>query len=170
MAAGGQERELLLHGALELPAGAAEQGPVAAVEAELLRWVPDEVEDRAERLARRAAQAPAELLEEQRGALGGAQHEHGVDGGHVDALVEQVDGEHDPDLAGGQVPQGGVALVAAGCRPRRPPTGCRGAVKWRAMKRAWSMLTQKPRARIVAGSACSATCWTTRRAQASELV
>ncbi len=35
MAAGGQEREPLLHGSLDVPAGAAEQGPVAAVEAEL---------------------------------------------------------------------------------------------------------------------------------------
>ncbi len=94
MAAGGQERELLLHGALELPAGAAEQRPVAAVEAELAAVGAHEVEDRAEPLARRAAQAPAELLEEQRGALRGAQHEHGVDGGYVDALVEQVDREH----------------------------------------------------------------------------
>jgi len=109
VAAGGQERELLLHGALELPAGAAEQRPVAAVEAELATVRAHEVEDRAEPLARRAAQAPAELLEEQRGALRGAQHEHGVDGGHVDALVEQVDREHRAHLALGQVTHGGVA-------------------------------------------------------------
>ncbi|HEX9765854.1 MAG TPA: hypothetical protein VGA36_03760, partial [Nitriliruptorales bacterium] len=109
VAAGGQERELLCHGALELPAGAAEQGPVAAVEAELAAVGAHEVEDRAEPLARRAAQAPAELLKEQRGTLRGAQHEHGVDGGHVDALVEQVDGEHRADLAVGQVTQGGVS-------------------------------------------------------------
>lgn len=89
VAAGGQERELLRHGALELPAGAAEQGPVAAVEAELAAMRAHEVEDRAEPLARCAAQAPAELLEEQGGALGGAQHEHRVDSGHVDALVER---------------------------------------------------------------------------------
>ena len=43
-------------------------------------------------------------------------------------------------------------------------------LKCRAMKRAWSMVTQNPRQRIEAGSACSSTCFTTRRAQASELV
>ena len=52
VAAGGQEREPLLHGSLDVPAGAAEQGPVAAVEAELPAVGADEVEDRAERLAR----------------------------------------------------------------------------------------------------------------------
>jgi len=42
--------------------------------------------------------------------------------------------------------------------------------KWSGMKRACSMLTQNPSARIVEMSACSSTCWTTSRAQASELV
>ena len=99
MAAGRQERELLLHGSLDVAAGAAEQRPVAAVEAELLAVRADEVEDGAERLARGLAQPSAELLEEQRRALGRAQHQDGVDGGHVDAFVEQVDREHDVALA-----------------------------------------------------------------------
>lgn len=85
-----------------------------------------EVEDRADPLARRSAQAPAELLEEQRGALGGAQHEDGVDSGHVDALVEQVDREHRPNRSLCQVPQGGLPLVAGAVAPdghRRDPVG-----------------------------------------------
>ena len=116
----------MLHGALDVAAGAAEQGAVAAVEAELLAVGADEVEHGAERLAGGLAQPAAELLEEQRRALGRAQHQHGVDGGDVDALVEQVDGEHDPDVAGGEVPQGGLALGSGAVAPDRRRTGCRG--------------------------------------------
>ena len=126
VAAGGQERELQLHGPLDVSAGAAEQRPVAAVEAELLAVGADEVEHGAERLARCLAQAAAELLEEQRRALGRAQHEHGVDGGDVDALVEQVDGEHDPHARRRPDPAGRPRARPAGCRPRRRPRRCRG--------------------------------------------
>ena len=45
---------------------------------------------REHRLAGGPAQAAAELLQEDGGALGGAQEQHGVDLGKVDALVEQV--------------------------------------------------------------------------------
>lgn len=65
----------------------------------------NEVEHGAERLAVGPAQTPAELLEEQRRALGGPQHQHRVDGGHVDTLVEQVDREHRPHPARRQVGQ-----------------------------------------------------------------
>ena len=84
----------MLHGPLDVSARAAEQRAVAAVEPELLAVRADEVEHGAERLALRLAQPAAELLEEQRRALGRAQHQHRVDVGHVDALVEQVDREH----------------------------------------------------------------------------
>ncbi len=53
-------------------------------------------------------QAAAELLEEQRRALGRAQHEHGVDRGHVDTFVEQVDGEHGPYSTLRQIRQRGL--------------------------------------------------------------
>ena len=65
----------------------------------------------------RPAQPAAELLEEQRRALGRAEHQHGVDGGDVDAFVEQVDGEDDPHAPGGQVPQRGLALGAWAVAP-----------------------------------------------------
>ena len=58
----------------------------------------DEVEDR-EAAFPRQAQAAAELLQEDGGALGRPQEEDRVDLGDVDALVEQVDGEEDVDLA-----------------------------------------------------------------------
>ena len=110
VAAGREERELELHGSFDVSASAAEQRPVAAVEAELLAVRADEVQDRAERLAGRLAEPASELLEEQRGAFGWAQHEHGVDCGHVDTLVEQVDREHHADPSLGQIPQGGLAF------------------------------------------------------------
>ena len=50
-------------------------------------------------LSRRPTQAAAKLLQEQRGALGRAQEEHGVDVGQVQALVEQVGGEQHVDAA-----------------------------------------------------------------------
>ena len=74
-----QKRELELHGSLDLPARASEQGPEAPVEAELPAVDPDEVEHGAERLARRLSQPAAELLKKERGALGRAEHQHGVD-------------------------------------------------------------------------------------------
>ena len=55
----------------------------------------DEVEHGAERLALGLSQTSAELLEEQCWALGWSQHQDGVDRRHVDALVEEIDGEHD---------------------------------------------------------------------------
>ena len=67
---------------------------------------------------RRLAQAAAELLQEQRRALGRAQHQHRVDGGDVDALVEQVDREHGAQPPVRQVAQRGLALGARRCRPR----------------------------------------------------
>ena len=122
----GRNGNCVLHGAFDVAAGTAEQGAVAAVEAELLAVGADEVEHGAERLARRLAQASPELLEEQGRALGRAQHQDGVDVRNVDALVEQVDGEHHPDPTGGQVPQRGLALGVEGCRPRRRRRRCRG--------------------------------------------
>ena len=118
VAAGGKERELQLHGALDVPAGAAEQCAVAAVEAELACGGCRRSRGRCRTpLSGDRAEAAAELLEEQGGALGRAEHQDGVDGGDVDALVEQVDREHDPHSPGGQVAQGGLALGSRAVAP-----------------------------------------------------
>ena len=109
-----QPREALLDLAQDLPAGAAEDGAEAAVEAELGVHVADEVERGEALLAVGQAEAAAELLEEDGGALGGAEEEHGVDLGDVDALVEDVDGEDDVDLAGAQAVEDGGAGVLVG--------------------------------------------------------
>ena len=69
----------------------------------------DEIQDGAGGLVPCLAQTASELLQEQGRALGGPQHEHHIDRGHVDTLVEQVDREHHPDASVGQVPE------------RRPP-------------------------------------------------
>jgi hypothetical protein len=79
----------------------------------------DEVQHGAVRRALGLAQPPAELLQEERGALGRAEHHYGVDHGNVDTLVEQVDGEHDLDLPGGKIAQGGLALGSGAVAPDR---------------------------------------------------
>ncbi len=70
--------------------------------------------------------------------------------------------------AGGEVAQGGAALTPRGVGPDGPTRDAVASLKTRAMKRAWSTLTQKPSARMVdRWSARSATSFTTWRAQAS---
>ena len=93
VAARREEREVPLDLLLQVLSAATEQCPVAEVESELAAMEADEVEDGAFRLAGGSAQASAELLKEQRRALGRAQQQQGVDVRHVDALVEEVDGE-----------------------------------------------------------------------------
>src|SRR5690606_22058578 len=76
--AGGEERKALPDLALELATAAAEQGLQTPIEAELGAMVTHEVEHGAHGLAGAAPQAPPELLQEQGGALGGAQHQQRV--------------------------------------------------------------------------------------------
>ena len=121
VAAGREEREVSVDLAFEVDARPSEQGSVAEVESELLAMHADEVEDRAHRLAVGLAEAAAELLEEERGALGGTQHQDGVDRGDVDAFVEEVNGEEDGQAAVPEVAQGSVAFVV-GCLA--PDGGC----------------------------------------------
>ncbi len=111
VAAGGEEREALLDLSDDVGAGAAEEGAEAAVVAELLAVVADEVEDGADGLALGLPEPAAELLEEEERALGGAEHEERVDGGDVHALVEEVHAEDDPDVAPLQVPERPLPLV-----------------------------------------------------------
>ena len=90
---------------LDVLPSATEEGAETSIEAELAAMVADEVEDGAERLSAvaRPSQATAELLQEERRALGWAQEQQGVDIRDVDALVEQVDGEDDVDSAGVEI-------------------------------------------------------------------
>ena len=78
-----------------------------------------EVEHRAHRLARRAAQSPAELLQEQHRAVRGAQQQQRGDHGDVDALVEQVDREDHLHPPVGQVTQRRLALDGRAVGPHR---------------------------------------------------
>ena len=104
----------MLHVVFDLAARASEQAAEALIEAELLALLAHEVEHGQHALAVVFAQASAELLQEDGGALGGAQHEDGVHCRHVDALVEQVDGEQDGELAVAQILQRVASFLAAG--------------------------------------------------------
>ena len=152
LGAGGQEREAVLDVALELGARAPGHRAEAPVEAELRAVVADEVERGQHGFAWCQPQSAPELLEEDGGALGGTQEEDGVDGGHVDALVEDVDG-HDrlrrPARRSamrrrGRAPRVWLVIVAAAMP---------AWVKRSAMNSAWSIDTQKQRAFIDARSA-----------------
>ena len=169
VAADRKERELHLHGPFDVSPGAAEQRTVAAVEPELLAMGADEVQHRAERLALRLAQPATELLEEQRRTLGRSQHQDGVDGRHVDALVEQVDREHDLHVAGRELPQRRLPLGPRTVAPDRDGTD---PVLVEVSGHELGVLDAhaEAEARIESTSACSMSCFTTRRAQASELV
>ena len=145
----GQEREAELDLLLHLgPRGAGDRA-VAQVEAELPVRLADEVEHGHAVLALVAPQAAAELLQEDEGALGRPQEQDRVDLREVDALVEQVDGEERPDLAGPQVRRAPPCGLAVGCPPRPRCDGRPASVNRRAMNSACAMLTQNPSARIV---------------------
>ena len=101
-----QEREPLLDVALEPAPAAPGEGAVANVEAELAAMLTDEVERRQHRLAPRAAQTAAELLQEDRRALRRAEEQHRVDLREVEALVEEVGGEEAVHLAVSPLLQG----------------------------------------------------------------
>ena len=79
----------------------------------------DEVQHRAERLPSKPTQASAKLLKEQRRAVGRTKQQQRVDGGNVDALVEQVDREQRVDAPRGQILQRGGPFTHQGCPPRR---------------------------------------------------
>ena len=122
-----QGGEASLHLTGQRPAAHPGEGPVAEVEAEPLVLQPDEVEHRQARLVVRQAQATAELLQEHRGALGGAQEQHRVDLGDVDALVEQVHREQRPHLPPAQLLQRPAALLRRSGRRDRQRRDAGGA-------------------------------------------
>ena len=112
-ATGRQKREPLGQLVFELPPAAAKQRPVAQIKAKTPVLLADEVQNGEAALAGvgRQPQAPAELLQEHHRALGGPQEQHGVDGGDVEAFVEEVHGEEDLQVAGLQAAQGGLVDV-----------------------------------------------------------
>ena len=90
--------------------------------------------------------------------------------GYVDTLVEQIDGEHDPHSALRPRSRRAASRSARGLSPQMATAGMPWRLKWSAMKRACSMLTQNPRARIDDDVGVLGDLMTTRRAHASELV
>ena len=83
--------------------------------------VSDEVDNGQMILPVRDPETTSQLLQEDHRRLGGSQHQHRVDRRHVEALVEQVDGEEHLDCAVETVIDG------AGSRCRRGPSGRRRA-------------------------------------------
>ncbi len=59
------------------------------------------------------------MLEEQRRALRGAQHQEGVDCGNVNTFVEQIYREHGPHHADPQIPQRLLPFGAGAVAPYR---------------------------------------------------
>ena len=110
VATGREEREALLDLSLEVAATATQEGAETAVEAELLSMMAHEIENRALQLAVTLAQPSSQLLEEQRGTVGRAQQEQRVDDRHVNAFIEQVDGEEHVDAARRQIFERALAL------------------------------------------------------------
>ena len=98
-----EEREPLLDLSLERASAVTRQGAIPLGEAELLALVADEVQHRQDGLRRRSPEAPTELLEEDRRALSGPEHQDRVDVGDVEALIQHVDGEHRIDAARAEV-------------------------------------------------------------------
>ncbi len=119
MAARGEQRESAFDLRLELSPGAPEQRAEPTVEPELLTMESDEVEHGAHGLPGMASQSSAELLEEQRGAVGRPQQEQRVHRGHVDAFVEEVDREHRAHPSIGEVSQPAAAFVGRCLGPDR---------------------------------------------------
>ena len=79
----------------------------------------------------------AELLEKKRRAVSWAKHRERVDVRHVDALVEQVDGEDDRTAAGVEITQALAGVRRIGClTPNRQTAGCPARRKRSAIKRA----------------------------------
>ena len=132
VAAGWEVREALSDAQLQFLSCAAEERAEASIESELFAVVAYEVEDGAGCLSLGAAQASAQLLEEEGWAVGGAEEEEGVQHRDVDAFVEEVDGEEEEHVSDQTATDGMLA-----------------SLKTRAMNRAWAMFTQKPRVRMV---------------------
>ena len=87
--------------------------------------VADEIEHRALQLAVALAQPSSQLLEEQGRTVGRAQQQQRVDDGHVNALIEQVDGEEHVDAPRREILERRAGARRQACRPIPPASGCR---------------------------------------------
>src|SRR4051794_36988014 len=65
--------------------------------------VTDEVDDRQRALALLNPQPPPQLLQKDGGRLRWPQHEHGIDVGNVEALIEEIDGEDHLEISAAEV-------------------------------------------------------------------
>jgi hypothetical protein len=90
---------------------------VATVEAKLLAVMANEIEHGAHRLADGAPEPAPKLLKEEGGTVGGTEEQERVDDGHVDALVEQIHGEHRVHAPCRKVGQRATTFVVGAARP-----------------------------------------------------
>ena len=170
MTTGGKERELELHRSFDVSPRSTEKRPVAAVKAELLT------------MKCRRNRAPCRrtcrvILRNPRPSC--CRNSVGLSVGRSISTVSTA-GTSTPSLNRSTEntirtrpcarSRSAPSRSDQGLSPQIATAGMSWRLKWWAMKRACSTLTQKPSARIVDGSACSATCCTTSRAHASELV
>ena len=114
LSARGQEGEAAFDVTLELGSSATGHGAESFVESELSPVVSHEVQSSQDRFVLRAAKSSAQLLKEDGRALRGAKEQHGVDGGNVDAFVEDVHGEEGLDGTAAQVADGGLTVGGSG--------------------------------------------------------
>ena len=138
------------------------------VEAELLAVVADEVEDGQHGLVAGAAQSAAELLQEDRRALGRSEEQHGVDVGEVEALVEQVGGEEHVDPARLAGPRGRARGRPAGVSPLTASAGMPASLNVCGHELGVGDAdAEAERAHGAGSSTLSRSCWSTIAARAS---
>ena len=124
------------------------QRPVAQVEAELGVLAADEVEHRQARLVVGQAQAAAELLQEDRGALGGPQEQDVSTVGRSTPSLKRSTVKSTLSLPASKSRAGRRAgRRRRACEVTAADRRCR-AGEHSAMNSAWAMLTQNPSARI----------------------
>ena len=121
------------------------------VEAELLAVIADEVQDGQHGLVLRPPQPSPELLQEDRGALGGSEEQHRVDIGNVDALVEDVDREDCLDVGLREDPADSAPALLGALRRSPLRSATPASLKAAAMYSACATLTQKPSACMASG-------------------
>ena len=104
-------------------------------------------------LVRVASQSTPQLLEEQRGAVGGAQKQQGVDQRDIDAFVKQIYRKHRARHAIGQPAERlASARSRASVSAQTATDGNPCFVNSAAMNRACAIDTQNPSARMRPGS------------------
>ena len=147
-----KKRKIVTYLPLDVGARSSEERPEPAVETELLSVRSDEVKDGANALPGRLSQASSELLKKERRTIGRSKEKKRVDVRDVHALVEEIDGEDDSQLAVSQIAQRGLSFICAtGCR--ESDGGETEIVESLRHETSVPTLTQKPSALIADGSA-----------------